>query len=142
MKTLTALLGTAFVLFVSAAAMDTAPAAAHAAQAIHAQHQGHAADATCCGKGEGMCARNGKDAKGCCSKDTCKDCCKDGTCKEGCTCECCKDGGCCKQQGTDAANGQKAGCCKQDGQTGAEHKNGCCKPKTTPAKTPIIVPSH
>ena len=131
MKTLTALLGTAFVLFVSVAAIDATAQGQGGPAVKAAQHASHEAGKGCCDKAEGtgMCARDGKDAKGCCSKpDCCKDdCCKDGKCKDDCTCECCKTGGCGKHEGDAAAK-----------------KDGCCKKPAakTAAKKPALVPSH
>jgi hypothetical protein len=128
MKTLTAILGTAFIMFVSVAAIDATPTAQTAPSVKAAQHADHTAGKGCCDKteGTGMCARDGKDAKGCCDKPECckDDCCKDGKCKDNCTCECCKTGDCCKHDG-DATAAKKAGCCK--------------KPAT---KKPALVASH
>lgn len=131
MKALTAILGTAFVLFVSAAAMDGSSVQPDAAvQAAQAPAHQHAEGAKCCDKADGMCARDGKadgktDGKCCKKADCCKDdCCKDGKCKDDCTCECCKAGGCCKKDGGHEGDA-KAGCCK--------------KP---PVKKPVLVAAH
>ena len=128
MKIFSAILGTAFVLFVSVAAMDGSQATPNGPAVKAAQHAEHAAGKACCDKAEGaaMCARDGKDAKGCCNKpDCCKDdCCKDGKCKDNCTCECCKDGS----------------CCKHDEAKAGAMKDGCCKKPAT--KKPGLTPAH
>ena len=131
MRKLTAILGTAFVMFVSVAAMDTSTSAQTGPAVKAAQHADHAAGMKCCDKAEGMCARegkDGKDGKGCCDKpDCCKDdCCKDGKCKENCDCQCCASGMCAKHQGP---NGE------------GKSKEGCCKNKPQPKK-PILMASH
>ena len=127
MKTLTAILGTAFMLFVSVAAMESNPLEQQGTAVQAAQHQ-HGTDAKCCDKAGGMCARDGKTEGKCCKKDDCckDDCCKDGKCDKDCKCECCKDGGCCKQEGQNA--------------DAAAHKGGCCS--KAKAKKPMLLASH
>lgn len=125
MKQLTAIIGAAFVMFVSVAAMDNSPVGQTGPAVQAAQHAGHAADGKgCCDKADGICARDGK---ACYDKtDCCKDgCCKVGDCKDGR----CKDKpeGCCKQQNGDQTNGTKDSCCK--------------KAKPQPKK-PVLIPSH
>ena len=131
MKSIVAIIGTAFVVFVSAAFVDQTVAASGPAVTQAAQHAAHADGKKCCDKAEGMCARDGKtdgktDAKTCCAKENCckDDCCKDGVCKDNCTCECCQNGSCCKHEA---------------GKEGAV-KGTCCK-KPAPKK-PALVPSH
>ena len=66
MKTLTAILGTAFVMLVSVAAVDSSQSTTAGPSVKAAQHASHASGKGCCEKAEGagMCAREGKDAKG------------------------------------------------------------------------------
>lgn len=126
MKSITAIIGAAFVMLVSAALIEQPVAASGPAVTQAAPHAAHADGKKCCDKASGMCARDAKsDGQKCCDKpDCCKDdCCKDGVCKDNCTCECCKNGGCCKHETT------------KDGAV----KATCKKPAP---KKPALIPSH
>ena len=127
MKTVTAILGSVFILFVSVAAMENTQVAQSGTAAQAPQHQ-HGNAASCCDKADGMCARDGKTEGKCCTKDNCctDDCCKDGKCDKDCKCECCKSGTCAKHAA--------------DPNAPAKDKAGCCT--KAKAKKPTLVAAH